>query len=830
MKKLIGLVCIISCCFILCSFQLVNAAEIGTQNELLECLGIADFGYEYEDDELITRKSFMRMLAELLTGETVTDEQAFNIIKMHNLTTASDLDSYDGARNILTDEAVKMLVCLLGRDSMAQVDGGYPRGYYDVAYDINLLNRNTIVTGTELTKGQCRKILVNMLDVEVTSIESMSSGSIKYGSSDKSFLEYYRNIVKKFGIVEKNEYTSLYSTEACGAGNLVIAGNSYRVNSNIYNELLGCDTVFYANADTDEIVYAYPYDEETIVTIYDEDIVGISNNFRKFSYIKANEKTDSYDISSTVKVIYNNVFYKDYVQTDFKPASGYVRLIDSDGDEEFDVVDIHDFKASVVNYVSATDLVIASDYGNVDTVLSFEDYNSVIVKKDGADIAFSEIIGGNVLRIALSKNHTIAEIIVSDNIVTGIASSLSDEYVTINDAEYELADEFNQLLALNKYSYVNISLSREQLFYLDCFGKIIAVQNAGVTEDMYVYVFRLYSDDMGDDIYIKYMDINSQVVTSQFRDKVRVGNTSCRADVAYDILGGVNFTPQLLKIGFDTEGQIRSIKTATTYSGTSNDDFTVNKVSAANFRRISTSTYKTEVFTSSNEQKGFVDDDTIVFIVGAGQEDSFVGSSSNFTSGSSYDVELYDLDDYLFTRMVVCKQPSSFLTTSGSLLITKKSKALNKDNEVVGRVEVSIGRMMDYRIDLTEDDFNKVNEGDMVKFKVDGLGNATYFETTYSPRADKKKYAGIKNNGELTVSGDVKEISFGDGTDGRIKISDGTKEYLCPILATTPVDIYDVQTGNLHHGRLSDVVIGDYFVASVNAFRVTGMTVFRNIE
>ena len=282
MKKLSNLLYIISCCFVLCMFQTAYASDVDYENSLLYNLGVSEFEYEFEDTDTITRGKFMVSLAELMTGEKLNNEDAFKVIKDAKLTDAQDLQKFNSGRSILTDEAVKMIVCLLGRGDIALVNGSYPNNYYNVAYDMNLIRRNSIVQGKELTKGQFRKILVDLIDMEMTKITNYSSDAFEYASTGETFLEHYRDITKVTGIVERNEYTSLYSAAGGTEGYLTVNGVYYSVNSGMFNSLIGCNSILYVNEDTDVLVYAYPYKSEFIDKIDEENIIGMSGNYRTF--------------------------------------------------------------------------------------------------------------------------------------------------------------------------------------------------------------------------------------------------------------------------------------------------------------------------------------------------------------------------------------------------------------------------------------------------------------------------------------------------------------------------------------------------------------------
>ena len=830
MKKFGAIISII-CCFALSAmFSIAFASERDTENSLLESLGVTKYKLEYDDADHVSRGDFMTSLVQLMTGEEVSKADAFNKIKIAQLTSALDLSEFDAGRDILVDEAVKMMVCLLGRGDIAQMSGGYPMGYYQVAYDIGLLRRANAISGEKLTNSQLRTAFVNMLEIEVTK-SKVSGTAVDYTSSGKTFLEFYRDITKISGVIESNEYTSMYNSTGGNKGTLGINGEYYAIYNNEYNELLGCDSVVYVD-DAQTVVFVHAYESENIIKVDTEDIIGMSNDYKNFSITKQNNKTENLKISSTVKVIYNNVFYKDYAVATFKPSTGYVRLIDNNDDEVIDVVDIHDYKVAVVNYISAFDMVVASDYGNADTVIDLENCENAVITKDGINIRINDIVSGNVIRVAQSKDFSVTEIIVSDATVSGIVSSIMDNEVVIGDKVYELANEFNALVALNKQGYTDIVMGVSQTFYLDHFGKIVAAKYKSTSEELYVWAFRMYKDE-SDFINVKYMDTNGNHNTGTFKNKVKYNNSTGTqtAESVYTYLDGSSFSPQLLKIKFNREGLISEVYTPVAYTGANDpDEFTKRVVSSAKYTSNSSTNYVTNVFTNSNAQEGFVDEDTIVFFVDDNIDDSYVGTRSDFTSGRNYNIELYNLDEYKFTKIVVCETGDSTIDSAGPFLIVDKSTVFDKVEGASGVLHASYNGSMSIQIKLKDiSDLERVNPGDLVNFYTDALGNVRYKDTVYSP-ASGKVYKQITGTGTLQTSGEVESISFGDGVDGRIRFNCNGTKYVCPVLTTVAVDIYDVATNESYHGKLGDIVEGDFFVGTSNAFRLTSIRVYKNIE
>ncbi len=182
MKKTLCIV--IAIINILLAFTSVNAATI-TDNAKKD---LFDFGIMVGDDngdlrlnDNITRAEVIKMICvagNIDTGLIV--ENAFpDVAKTHwaykyigaanfyGIVEGDDKGYFNPETNVTNEEVVKMIVCLLGYEEMAETKSGYPAGYTSVGTQIGLTTDLQLAINTPATRNDVAVMIHKALDIPV---------------------------------------------------------------------------------------------------------------------------------------------------------------------------------------------------------------------------------------------------------------------------------------------------------------------------------------------------------------------------------------------------------------------------------------------------------------------------------------------------------------------------------------------------------------------------------------------------------------------------------------------------------------------------------------
>lgn len=137
---------------------------------------------------------------------------------------------------------------------------------------------------------------------------------------------------------------------------------------------------------------------------------------------------------------------------------------------------------------------------------------------DGKAIDVKDLQQYDVLTIATNswEEPTYFDIIVTRNVVEGAVTEKNEaeEYVVINDEEYEITKGFRSLRLPD--------LEDEGKFYLDAEGKIAYYDVSSVSNGNFAYLYRTGTGTFEGENYIRMFTKDSEDVSYRIADKVRI--------------------------------------------------------------------------------------------------------------------------------------------------------------------------------------------------------------------------------------------------------------------------------------------------------------------
>ncbi|MBR5152168.1 MAG: hypothetical protein IKW60_01370 [Clostridia bacterium] len=410
------------------------------------------------------------------------------------------------------DEAMTMLVRLLGYGTHAELAGGYPHGYISIANKLGLSDGLRGVSGGTLQEYDAITLLYNTINAYYVEIVSIDETGIQYGgSSNKTFLYEFRKIYRVEGVMQSSGAASIGSDIPNEAGKVIIGSYTYLADTT-YNEYLGMNVEAYVQEGdvADKVLLVSPLHNKELL-VQAEDIVGMSSDFAEFTYYGNSDTPKKAKISAIASVVYNGQPLVPTGTAVFKPADGSVRLVDSRNEAGYDTIFITDYTTAIVESVSKSQEKVISVYstsGKADS-FSFEaELDDIIRIYNGdAEIALGDLQAGDVLKIARSEvgGRVVMDAYLSRSHLTGTVTGYTakeDNFVTVDGTEYRMNERYEAALLAGDPKAEIIKIGSSYTFYLDNDGEIVYAKEVDGT--------------------LKYGIVNATAMESKFKADARV--------------------------------------------------------------------------------------------------------------------------------------------------------------------------------------------------------------------------------------------------------------------------------------------------------------------
>ncbi len=578
-------------------------------------------------------------------------------------------------KNVTLEQAAKLLVKITGFGIVADNNGGYPLGYVSTAASKGMLYKVDGREEEKLTRGQVAQLIYNTMQVPMMLYDGTS-----YHDGNKNDTLMSRLLcMDDTGIVTKVYYTGIDSTVGTGRQDRV----EITVDNVIYQmyvgdtnaEILpGCEVDFTAvrnSRDSDEytLVYINPTSRSTILELTDEELNSLNLAEKEYAYsISDTGKIQKARLDNNVKVIYNNQYLDNPDETDMLPKNGFVRLVENDGDNRYDVVFVYDYE----NYViasSSTDYNIMSIYfksggstslGKVEIEKNPYADNAIVYYNDKyvttEELFETEINKWTVASVARNKNHDVTEIRLSTKSVTGTVECMQEnngvnEY-QISGEWYITAAEFNKSLKLREKYTLVIAYN----------NKITEINtDTEILTSNYALLLNCIMDNKinsKERVSFKLILADGETKWLIGAEKVKINNNSSKRLTSSDLAQLPSNS--LIIYTQNSNGEITKIETADSNNVcmTTNgyidygdeETFTLNASTNLYFKNSQPATLGGDVK---------VNEATLVFDVSSTDDEEWgTGNISLFNSETVYTVDIYDIDRFKRAKVVVNYGPA----------------------------------------------------------------------------------------------------------------------------------------------------------------------------
>lgn len=493
MKKIISLLLAIA---MMLSVAPVFAADAEAVLRV-QALGIIkgdENGMRLEDN--ITRAEFSAIICRLAGISNPTGmKQSFDDVDENHwangyISTAVSLGIVNGMgdgtfapeANITYNQALKMMVCLLGYGPVAENKGGWPNGYIAQAGTLGLTS-GADVSAEYAIRGEIITIIDNALDTYVMRAD--------YGKADAYIVDEYTlaetlgkssEAVKFEGVFTENAYLSTEkATPATEEGYVKVNGKTLRSNSD-YSDLVGLYVFGWMreNASGKQEVVCMEADEtkNNILTV-DADDAEFYNGY--VEYYDSSDKLKKFNIASGVTYTYNGRYTRNQANY-INSTSAVFTFVDNTEDNKADIIMIVDSESFVIDKINeknssvyfADDKLFRGRRG-FELFSDDDDKKIKLTDKDGNDIEFSSVSVGDAITLSVSEDLKLATAVVSSDRISGTVEEID------NDNKVRILDNFYK-------SDLNLRLGQEAEFILDADGVIIGINGVEKTELTYGYI------------------------------------------------------------------------------------------------------------------------------------------------------------------------------------------------------------------------------------------------------------------------------------------------------------------------------------------------------
>ena len=546
------------------------STTVGEAVGILSNLGILT-GFEdgtFKPDETVTRAQMAAIVCRTLGYESQAKSSAgstifndvpgdhwaagyINVAQSLNIINGYGDGNFGPEDKVTYEQAVKMIVCALNYDLVAQAKGGYPTGYLSVASSEGITKSANGKVGDAAKRSTVAVLVYNSLEVRILDQNTWTTdGSDEYAKSDDTILSKYLEVNKWEGVVSdvpftdyaKNDYKKNTTPKISLDGNAFYKVYKNGKETKIEDEaatnvdcslvdvegLLGKKVIAYIGDSEDDetgniMVYAISEKSSgnTVTKISKTQLVDKDDKEftiqDQISYRKTGStKVYDLDLDSKVKI------YKNYEVDAFDTATstnettagekmnntegldqlvgqgGTIELISNDNDDDIEYIVINAYTdEGTIESVSEEEgeITFTLYNGGLDDIDTADEDVLVKVYRDGELAAAKDLAAGDtVSTVEISKSVRV--LYASSKTVTGSVDSYDteDKTVTIAGNDYELSPFKSGTVASLK--------DEEGTFYLNVDGQIAHNESDSAASGNYGFVIAVDKETGINDGYV----------------------------------------------------------------------------------------------------------------------------------------------------------------------------------------------------------------------------------------------------------------------------------------------------------------------------------------
>lgn len=847
-----------------CSVVLVSAEDVERyeySKQLVDTV-VGETVFDMEPETTVSRSEFIKKIVKLFNILPSERKLSFKDIDPNNeyqgeLAAAVDLglveeaDTFRPDDAITYNEALKIAVVAIGMEDDANLSGGYPYGYIEVAGRAKLSSN----MGTVMTVKNCYILFENLLNSKPYRYMFENGVFVRRNNSTETIMNLVYNLYTYEGVVTRTRYSSLFDAQGnIQSDVLEINGMGFIYPEQTGNELGKNCLVLYEGGNNETIKYCFER-KNTEFTVMARDIIEISNSALRFQRIDENE--NSVRVDGNIPVVYNGQYAAEPL-VNFTDANGYITLIDNNKDGLYDVAFVSDYEYIRIESIDIALERIASYGGKYS--FDFKNFEGVLKMTDveGNDIGMESLNIDDVCAVQCSKDMFLVKIITLGRGVFGEIESIDgEESLTFNGEKYWIS-EF-----CKKNCFAELRPGNSATAYMGLVNDIAYI--AGSTDYVYGVLVRAQVDIEGEEIlWFKIFDASGKMQTIKVRKEPIVdGKRTKYNDVAF-VVKYSEAVGSLIRFKTDKNSEIAYIdfsEIGTNYSREKDDNNSLTEYTFPAAQEIGNFYYRS---VSKSCQPYFSLDEAVVFMIPkdkAAYEDYAAGTYSLLGSKKTLrqsDVRVYDMDEYLHAGAIVLSNVDNSTSQSGdTTYVVEKVEIGINDDDVLGRWISCWTSGKFYRffvpndVKITNSLGADICAGDIVRLAIGANNEIVRAEVDYDvstgvvrravPTDSNVHFGDAKTRQDYDiVYNDGSAYSFkgsyitlsrtSDGGGGYLYESENLNQYL---LTTTNVVRYNLSTKTLIPAKangiktyLSNNGDADYVVLKQNAYNTNMVVIY----
>lgn len=847
-------------------------------------------GYEdgtFRPIESITRAEFTVMVTRALGVDSVKVEgNSFKDTAEHyakyNIKTAADMGIVNGFEDgtfrpdqkVTYEQAVKMVVCMLGYEANALASGGWPNGYMGVGAQLGITKDITVSGAEPATRAVIAQLFNSSLDVKIQQKTVSPSGEPTYTVTDDTLMNSKLKIEKVKGTIAGvgNTHTDPSATSSLDHEMSVISDKNEEIvfdYTTFFNSVAEAKqylgyrvTIYYKDNGESELPTIISVDKDTtkneVYNIISEDIESYDGT--QLKYEKSNGSVVSLKLKAAdISLIYNGKAVTDsditindtsYDIADaltewLSPDSdnffyGEVKLTDTGADGTVDIVSINNYKIMVASKAPTTadykitDKLVAGNYLILEPDSTQYTY---VVYKNNQEVPVTSIATNDVVLYAESIDSDHYTVYATGNPVTGTITAMdeTENTIKVNDKEYKVLDSCLK----NLNGKTTIKVGTKGTFYIDKFDSIAYCTLTADKASSYAYMINSYQSDDGETYYASVFapSSSSNVKTYPMKSSIKFNGSSAQPSTAVmklketgpktqldlenkdDVYGGTadkayaNVLAQPIKVDI-TSNNINSIISLNSEEGVTNEDNSklVRYKPLSKYKYVSSGNFDNEFYINSST--------TILYVPGDrdDKEEYMKGSyTSLFKANESYWVEPYDVNGSKVASLLMVYGNSAnaeITKDSPFAFVVQNTPATSGGNDVLQMKYYTSTQVSSTFTKYTSDDtaFKDVKPGDVIQFGTNNKGS-------------------LINRKDIFKINDIKEVLDGgtyDWSDEKFEYTFRNSNGDIEIDTTTDAPYTRAFLANV--AELSQADEDNYIIFSRNGFDSEGNLEEGNIE
>lgn len=780
------------------SFSDLNGALYQTAITHLSNIGIIK-GYEdgsFRPDEVMTRGEFAVVMANLFgAGEeqSIFPNPYFYDVPEEHFAKNSIIycihlglmegygDGYFHPDQPITyAEAVKIMVSALGYYPLAVNKGGYPTGFLTQANELSVLKGIRKNASEKILRGEIAQLAYNALNVSLLEETSFGNNTGLEAKGNTILSKYLKMDIVQ-GIVSSNGYTKIEFVPDISEEHILIGDTKLKKNGRYETEFLGMYAEAIYDKENEKLLSIVALDNKNRELILGgKDILSVEDD--RIIY-DSGDKDLNVSVSNARKVVYNGSFRFDYELSQLENLKdGYIRMIDNDNDNRYDVIFVNEFETFIVlDNVPSSKIIRDKKQG--EKILDLEAYDNVIFRDSMGRLLDYDSIGKiNILNVLRSPEYV--ECFVSNETKSGeilqITSGEKGAYYHIGTQAFLLSDSFSGS-AEN-----TLSVGDNVTAYLGVDGTIAYAENVAVSGayEQGVLMGLRFEDGLEQTLKVKLFCRDGTVTVADAAENLYINGDKYKSSDIAGLTDALTYrnaqgiadrgVSQFVLYKTDTEEKIREIYTSST-------DFSED---VKLYRTIPDSPLYYSSAASSFDGVANVDGNTWILKIPEGdlqdksEEDFQIYSSADFVA-AQYQIEFYNT--------LKTKQTADIVSLVGSAVppdvafdvalsvVTDIVQAVDKDGDIGTKIKYfTAGSLQEAFLADSFDRSRMPSKGQIIRLSLDRQGKINYIDRYFDYDTDKwifgTSYKGQDTNNYFVATARIVAAYVTGIRDGYIRI------------------------------------------------------------